>query len=579
MNSINETTHPTTRYALEAVNGQRVVGRMERLACQRHLENLARQDDPAFPWVFDETKANKIFHWFSFCKHVEGPLAGQPIILEPFQLFDLGSIFGWVSKETGYRRFEKALIEEARKNGKSTIMSGVTLYMMCGDGEQSPKVYCAAVDKDQARIVFDSAKNMAIKSPDIRKRLRIRQLEVGHISRGGRMLPLSRETQNKDGLNPSCAVIDEYHAHKTSEIYDLIWTAWGQRSQALMLIITTAGVDAEKSPCFAEYKMCKQIVEGQIPNDRYFVMIRELDPDDDEHDPANWIKSNPLRAATPEGLAKMQEQHDEVFNSKNPSKIRAFRIKILNKWVYDSDAGYIGEYLKKWNELAVSRDEFNKLTEGLSCIVGWDLSKRIDLTADGFVFQLPEPDGRVAVCARGFIPQEAVVRHEQTDRIPYREWEKDGWVFITPGDVTDYTALESHIHDVELEQSWKIHEIAFDPYNATHLANEMAADGYTCVEIRQGVRTLSEPTKLFRDLIAQGKIVHDGSPLLTWSLANAKEVQDNNQNIKLDKKSPMDTQRIDPLAAVINAMVRLPVLKDNPAKDISDEILADDWGM
>jgi phage terminase large subunit-like protein len=174
MSSITE-IHPCTQYALDVVAGRRVVGGYERKACQRHLNDLARQEDPTFPWRFDEEKANKIYRWFSYCKHVEGPLAGTPIELMPFQQFDLGVIFGWVDKETGYRRFEKAYIREARKNGKSTLMSGIGLYLMCGDGEESPKVYTAAVDREQARIVFDAAKAMANKSQDIRKRLRIRR--------------------------------------------------------------------------------------------------------------------------------------------------------------------------------------------------------------------------------------------------------------------------------------------------------------------------------------------------------------------------------------------------------------------
>ncbi len=576
---INAIVHPCTQYALDVVAGRRVTGHMEMLACQRHLDDLARRDDAAFPWIFDEEKANRIYDWFKYCRHTEGQLAGESIELLPFQQFDLGCIFGWVGKETGIRRFEKAYIQVARKNGKSTEMSGIGLFLMCGDGEESPKVYCAAVDREQARIVFDGAKRMAYKSQDIKKRLKIRQAEINHISRGGRMMPLSKETQNKDGLNPSGAIIDEYHAHKTSEIFDLIWTAWGHRSQALMMIISTAGMDANNSPCFREYQLCKQIIDpaSDIKNERYFVMIRELDPGDDEHDPANWIKANPLRAASPEGLAKLKDQHDEAFTSKDPSKIRTFRIKILNRWIYDSDASYMGEIMSEWDKLAVTPKEFAELTKGALCLVGLDLSKKIDLTGDGFIFALQ--DGRVAVTARGFIPEGAVVRHEQTDLIPYRDWAADGWVKITDGDVTDYDEIKTHVHDVELDYLWKVLEICYDPYNATHLANEMTKDGYVCVEIRQGVRTLSEPTKLFRELVAQGKIVHDGSPLLKWCVYNAKEVTDNNENIKITKKNVSDTNRVDLLTAILTGMVRLPALRDAGPVDISDEILNDEWGM
>lgn len=550
-----------TEYAREVVHGGRVVGRSEFLACKRHLDDLGRVGDEGWPWGYDQDRAERIYAWFEYCNHVEGPLAGQPIELLPFQRFDLGMIFGWVHKETGLRRFEKAYIQEARKNAKTTILAGVALYLMCGDGESSPNVYCAAVDRAQARILYKGAMAMAQRSPQIRKRLKIRDYGMSHISRGGEMRALSKDTKNKDGLNPSGAIIDEYHAHPTSEIYDLLWTAWGQRAQALMTIITTAGMGIENNPCHNEYVYGKQILQGLVGNDRYFVMIRELDEGDDEHDPANWIKANPLRAATAEGLARLQAQHDEVFGSRDVQKIRTFRVKILNRWLAGEANAYVDEdLLARWKELAISPEAFDKLTEGRQALSGADLSKKIDLTADGFVFALD--DGRVAVRAHGFIPQAALERHEKTDRVPYRDWAESGWLTVTPGDVTDYGFIRTHIADMELDHKWIVREFCFDPYNATHLATEMSGDGYVTVEIRQGSRTLSEPTKLLRELIAQGKVVHDGNPLLTWALANAVVEADSNENIKLSKKGRNDTQRIDPLAAVINAMVRLPALRE-----------------
>jgi phage terminase large subunit-like protein len=568
--------HPVTQYALDVVEGRRVAGQSERLACARHLADLALSESDGYPWVFDESKADKIFTWFSYCKHVEGPQAGKPIELEPFQEFDLGCIFGWVSRETGLRRFEKAYIQEARKNGKSTVMSGLALYLMCGDGEESPNVYCAAVDREQARIVYKSAMAMARKSPDISKRMKIRDYMISHVSRGGELKALSRDTHNKDGLNPSGAIIDEYHAHTTSEIYDLIWSAWGQRAQALMAIITTAGFETVENPCFKEYEYGKSILKGVIQNDRYFVVIRELDLKDDEHDPKTWIKANPLRASTPAGLAKIKEQHDEAFGSKDPAKIRNFRVKNLNVWVNETEDSYMGELMGKWAELEVSREAFLGMTKGLKCIVGGDLSKKIDLTADAFLFALD--DDRIAICAHGFMPENSVVMHEKTDKIPYRSWREDGWLTMTEGDVTDYEAVKTHIHDAELNYGWQVHEFCYDPYAATHLANDLQKDGYTIIEVRQGVRTLSEPTKLFREMVSQGRVVHDGSPLLTWCLGNAIIEQDSNENIKLTKKNASDTKRIDLASAVMDAMVRLPALRE-AGRDINSEILNGKWGM
>jgi len=337
----------------------------------------------------------------------------------------------------------------------------------------------------------------------------------------------------------------------------------------MMCIITTAGMDTE-SPCYKEYQYGKQILAGDVTNERYFVMIRELDPEDDEHDPANWIKANPLRASTVAGLNKLKEQHDEAFSSLDPAKIRTFRVKNLNRWIHGDEDSFMGEYMDRWDSLAVTDEEFAKLTKDRLDTVGVDLSKKIDLTAVGYSYILE--DGCIASSAHGFIPEEGVKRHEKTDRIPYRDYSRAGWVTATEGDVTDYRRVQTYIQDSELEGN-KIHEICFDPYAATQFANEMADLGYTMIEIRQGVKTLSEPTKLFRELVAQGKLIHDGNPLLKWCIGNAVQQTDSNENIKLTKKNKDASRRIDLLAALINAIVRIETLKEATAG------LPQDWGM
>ncbi|NMC30744.1 MAG: terminase large subunit [Pelolinea sp.] len=585
-----KTVHPCTQYALDVLDGKYIVGQSEKQACKRHLDDLKREGAKDFPWVFNEEKANRIYEFFHYCNHIEGDpeLVGRPIELVPFQKFYLGCIFGWVHKKTGYRRFEKAYIQLGRKNAKSTVESGIVLYLMIGDGEESPRVYCAAVDRQQARVVFDIAKSMAVQSPDISKRVKVQEARISHNVRGGVLMPLSKETKNKDAFNPSGAVIDEYHAHLDSKIYNLLSSARGHRAQYLIMIITTAGEDAENSPCFKEYEYCKQILSGAMTNEKYFVYICEMDKDDDEHDPKNWIKANPLLATLPNGIEALKQDHDEAFESKDPDKIRTFRIKRLNKWVYDSASGYIGELLPEWDKLSIlpvskstpeqRREAFMNLVDGMPCLFGADLAKRIDLVGAGFVFYLPEED-KIAVCAKGFLPASAVLKHERTDKIPYRDWINDGWVAMTEGNVTDYAAVVDYLEKTEEMAHLKVQEVAYDPYNATHLASELIREGRTCVEVRQGVVTLSEPTKLFRDYIAQGKVIHDGSPALKWCLANAKEVHDNNENIKLSKENKDDTRRIDLLAAIINAMVRLSVLKGNKFKDLSDAILSEEFGF
>lgn len=570
--------HPTHRYAVEIVSGLRPSCELEWLACERHLKDLQRQGTDGFPFVFDESRADRIFDWFErCCRHVRGPFSGELIQLQAFQKFDLGCIFGWVQEESGKRRFKKAFNERARGNVKSTEMSGIALYGMCGDCvyppggphlkryEESPEVECAAVDKTQAKRVWLDAQKMGEASPDIHKRLRIKRTYIEHASRGGWLRPLSKDTKNKDSGAPCIVIVDEYHAHPTSEIHDVLYSGFGKRLQSLMLIITTAGKDAENSPCKKEHDTLSKILRGEIPmNETYFVMIRELDKDDDPHDESKWVKANPIlqedNEYSQELRGQIRAEHDEAFNSGDPDKIREFLIKRVNRWQADSENKYMSGIMDKWKALAITRDEFLKLVHGRDCYTGLDLAKRTDLTANGHVFRLD--DGRFAVTAHGYMPEETATKHEHTDRVPYKDWAKDGWCTLTEGAVTDYRYIKSNIHDMEFDEKWNIFEICYDPYNATHFAQELQNEGYECIEIRQGPPTLSEPTKFFRELVLQGKVVHDGSPLLTWCLSNAIEVSDNNGNIKLSKKHKDDSQRIDLIAAIINAMVRAMLNED-----------------
>lgn len=588
--------HPVTSYALDAIEKKITVGTPERQACLRHLHDLARagqldlalakrvrkatrqpvpKNDPKFPWIFDEEQASFVaIEWFKQLRHTEGRFVGEPIELCRASVFDIGCVFGWTSRKphtaleradgrkVGVRRFRKAIIFMGRKNAKTTVLCGVSLYMMIGDKESNPKCYAAAVDKGQARELYDKAKLMAENSQYISSRLKIRDYKISHKTRGGSFTALSKETKNKDALNPSCAVIDEYHAHPTSQIYDLISSAKGQRLQPLMFIITTAGNDVQ-SPCFKELDYCREIVSGRVENDRYYVMIRELDEKDDEHEERNWAKANPLLCSTSEGMQEIREMHKEAFDSGIPEKVQTFRIKNLNRWIQgagDATQYMTEEMMKKWDECAVSRADFDLLTRGRLCLVGDDLSKKIDLTAHDYVFDLE--DGRIALSAHGFIPMAAVMEHEKTDKIPYRYYAEQGWLTITEGDVVDYRAVQNKTDADEASGLIRVHEICYDPYNATHYATEEHEKGRTTVEVAQTMRSLNEATKLFRELVMSGKLIHDGNPLLRAHVANAKIITDTKENIMVTKKYAGDTKRVDLLKAAQIALTRIQALRE-----------------
>lgn len=606
--------HPVTQYALDAVERKIIVGQTERSACLRHLYDLARagqldksiavrvrkatkkkvpKRDVHFQWMFDEDQATFVaITWFGYLRHVEGKLVGQPIELIPAHVFDVGCIFGWTSRKktitrangrkVGVRRFNKAFVTEGRKNAKTTRIAGISLYMLVGDQEDNPAIFTAAYDKKQARVCYNFAMRMAEKSPDIRKRLKIGKYEMNHLTRGGEMTAFSGETKNKDSFNPSCSVVDEYWSHPTSEIYDAFDMAQGQRLQPLIFIITTAGKDIE-SPCYKELEYCKSILDesvrdsgDRVMGDRYFVMVRELDKKDAESDPRNWIKANPLLCRTQEGLKEFADKYHEVMNSKIPEKIREFRTKKLNKWISGGrGVPYMDEdMLEKWDRLAVSREAFAELVRGKNSLVGVDLSKSIDLTACDFVFSLTDndlnildkygfefnPGIKLAITAHGFLPEDAVQRHEHTDKIPYRFWAEQGWLTITDGGVTDSRRIEDHIEDYEIEGDVHVFEVCVDPYQALSFTNSMISKGYSVSLIDQWMKKLSEPTKFLRELVMSGQLVHDGSPLLRSHVVNALQIMDSKENIMITKKNASDTKRVDLLAAGISAIQRFPAL-------------------
>ena len=592
--------HPVTEYARKVVNGayEGMVCKWEFLSCKRHLEDLERAGTDDFPYVFDATRADRIFKHFSLIPRLDVP--GKKIELEDWQQFDLGNVMGWVHRETGKRRYKKAYTRIPRGHAKTTIAAGLGNYVMLGDAiyppgcpeeaeyEMQPTINIVAVDRDQGKIARNDIADMASNTPAFRKRLVVKSTYIRHKTRGGAVIVFSKDVNNKDGGRPSLIITEEWHAHLTSDVHDIAVSGMGKKRQCLEFIITTAGKDAEAKPCYQDDLQYKQVLEGVLRQDDVFVMIREIDDGDNPHDKSCWAKANAFFRHDSEYARNLREevesQYKDAYGINNENKIREFLIKRMNRWQADSETRYMTtQMMDVWRSLQVSDDEYASLTQGLPEYVGADLSKKIDLTATGYVCQLK--DGRFAVDALGYMPEEGVTAHEKSDRVPYSAWIRDGWVKKTPGDVTDYHVILEEIKG--REQAGKtIEEFCYDPYQATHLAQDLAAHwedkfgeevaAQKVVEIRQGYATLSEPTKLFRELVLQKRIVHRGNPLLMWCLANAVETTDENANIRLSKKNASDNRRIDAAAAVINAFVRASQRQEI---DLNEVVGAEDWGF
>ena len=568
-----------TRYSHNCIKDTAHVCQKHRWACERFLRDVQRAGTKEFPYVFDEEKAQRFFNWAHLHQHTKGVLAGEPIDFAPIQRFIFGNVYGWVHQDTGLRRFRRAYWQVARKNAKSQSLAIVGDYELMALGEPMSEVYIGATKTLQAKIIYNEIVAMLKRCPLLKDKWHESYGVIRHPKSDSILRALSKDDgKTGDGLNPQCGLIDEYHAHPTDEILEVINTGMVARRQPLLFIITTAGNNFG-GPCYrVEYPLVEKILNPAIDFDvvDYFCMVNELDRDDEGNlidDVKNedcWVKANPIAAAYPEGLANIRSKLDSAIES--PEKMESFLTKNMDLWVNQSAMSYID--MAKWKERGAIT-ELPVDPYGYDVYVGVDLSRRIDLTAAALVMPLDD-DGttKYLVRAHGFIPEETIAAHEKTDKIPYRAWARAGYLTITPGDVVDYRFISTWIQEQVDTLGVNLREVCYDPYNATHFAQELDAQGIMTVEVRQGMRTLSEPTKAFREEAYRDNILHEANPLLDWAISNAVTKRDHNENIMLDKEK--STNRIDPIAAVINAFSRAHVMAE---EDLSDYVLSDEFSL
>ncbi|MBG0962239.1 terminase large subunit [Bacillus sp. SRB1LM] len=535
------------QYVYDISDGNILACKKHQWACERFLRDLERTQEDECPFYFDIEQLYDFYEWCKQFKHFKGVLAGQYIELTDFQLFVAANIFCFLIKATNNRRFLRVFIELARKNAKSQFLALIASYITFLSDQQE-ECYIAGWDRQQSSLVYNDILKQLGACDMLSKKYKDSYGKITHIKSGSTITPLSKEAKKTgDGTNPSLGIVDEYHAHDTSEIYDVIDSGMGARENTLMFIITTAGFNIN-GPCYKEYKYCSRILDPNdlgVENDEYFVVICELDKDDDIKDETNWIKANPIVATYEAGMKKLRSDLKVALD--NPEKMRSFLTKRMNIWVNRKENGYMD--MSRWNKC----DGVIELSElkGMECTVGADLSAKIDLTSVDFEFK---KDDNYIVISHSFIPEDTLDEKMKTDKVPYDIWAQQGWITVTPGSVVDYNFVKEYIKTMESDNDFKIKEICADPWNATQFMQDMEAEGYVVVEIRQGMATLSGPTKDFREQVYQKKIIHNNNPVLNWAIGNAVTKQDANENIMLDKSKA--TERIDPIAAVINSHVR-----------------------
>lgn len=400
-------------YIGEVVNSRILACKWVQLACERSIEDMKRSRTAAFPYRFDVDRANKVCAFVELLPHVKGSRwAGDPIRLQPWQSFILGSVFGWVRKKNGLRRFRTAYIEVPRKNGKSSIGSAVALYMLTEDGEPGAEVYSAATTRDQAKVVFGDAQQMARMTPELREHygLSVNAHNLNVIATGSKFEALSAEAGTLDGLNTHCALIDELHAHRTRGVFDIIESSTAARAQPLLWMITSAGSD-RAGICFEQRSYVAKLLDRVIEDESYFGIIYTIDDGDNWTDEESWKKANPNYGISiyPDDVKRLAQKAMQLPNAQNN-----FLTKRLNIWVSSHSAWLNMRALEKCFDPNLSLDDF----AGEQCVIGMDLATRTDICALAIVFR--KGDDYFAF-ARYYVPEETI---QNSGNSQYSGWRR-----------------------------------------------------------------------------------------------------------------------------------------------------------
>jgi phage terminase large subunit-like protein len=564
-----------TKFAKANVKNKKDFGEDARLAFKRHIDDLTRSEknDPTFPYRFDEAKAEDIIELANKLTIAEGE-GNEQFTCAGFQEFILGSLFGWVHKETGKRRFTDSYVQVARQQGKSVLNAILGIKCCNFDNYNYGQIYCTATKADQARIVLKEIIKFINADNDLKELFDIKDYKseiTGKIT-STVIRALGRDTHTIDGFRPYLGIVDEYHAHKDNQMYKLLKGGTRKLKQSLISVITTAGFNLN-APCYDLYKYCRRVLRGIDVNERQFIYIAQMDEKDDIWDPANWIKCCPLTGKDPELVAAMQEDARKA-QSMGGAELRDFLTKALNIWVTNAETAFLD--LAEWEKCGSERDLRDFI--GKQVIVGLDLSSGGDLTSYCLEFPYEDEetgDRRYFLHSQSFIPRHRLQEHmDLEDNAPYVIWQKQGLLTVTTaagGIKTDYKAILSSLHDIVDKYQLDVMAIGYDPHNASAFLLDLEDFGCDLIEIKQSARSLNDATVDFQlEVKAHNMEYNKGNVLLTRSMNDAIISEPNSfGEIKIDKM--LQKNRIDPCDAAICAH-KIAMGADLETVDINDAV-------
>jgi phage terminase large subunit-like protein len=548
-------------YVRRVVDGEEAAGALEIAACRRLLNDLERAGTEAFPYVLDHAAGHRACVFIELLPHIKGEWAKpvyvegrfkySTIKLEPWQVFAEYQLFGWKHMTTGLRRFRRSYEEIARKNAKSTRAAARQLYLVAADGEPGAHCYSAATTGEQAREVFDVARNMALRVPEFLTRfgVTVGKHDITLPETACSFKPLNAEGSTLDGLNIHGAVVDEVHAHKTRDVWDVIDTASGARSQPLISAITTAGSD-RSGICYELRDYSIKVLQGVSDDETWFAVIYTIDDGDVWHDPAVWRKANPNLGISVK-LDDMEAKCNRALVQ--PSAINNFLTKHLNVWV-SADSQWMNMIAWEKCSRALNLDDF----DGERCWIGMDLAEKRDFAALVLVFQRGD---RFVFFPRLYLNEDAI---EQSGNAHLQGWARAGHVVVTDGNVTDFDVIA---HDLRSYcNRFDVQEIPFDPAMSRYFATKLVEEGLPLVEVRQAPMFFTQPLIMVENLVLEQKLEFDGNPVFTWMISNVEVSVSKFSGLKHPTKS-REENKIDGPVAMLMALGRAMLNENNDHSD------------
>lgn len=542
------------QYADDILTGKIPACKYVKQACQRFGKMLERWETIGDIYL-DVAEVERWLKKITQFPHIKGKLAGTLFDPKPFQVFIVANIIGWKRTDTGKRLFREAYIAVPRKNGKSFMMAPLAIGFLCWDQytdpsgkvitEKGAEVFCGATSKDQARKVFEPAKDIIESTPDLQSKYRLETFKssIVSISSKGKLQPL--KAKPADGDFPSAVINDEYHEHTSNDLVETMRRGMLAREQGIIIHITTAGDDLG-GPCFEKHQEIIDILAGTIEDDSIFGIIYTID------DPEQWDTIEAFKTANPNWeLMDLVAVEQDINQAKRSARMQnSYKTKNLNIWVGSKEAYFNILSVQKCRHKSLELKNF----VGNDAFIGLDLNTKEDIASVGIIIP-PQNSNKWTAFCKHYLPEETIKNNRA-----YQGWYKKGWLTKTPGERTDYSYIEQDIMD--LCKMLNVQEIPYDPYNATNTSIRLMDEGLPMVEYAQNMKNLSEPTKEFETVIAQNKIQFTMDPVLFWMFGNVVVWRDQMNNVKPVKENKNSKKKIDGVVALIIAFARAWIVKE-----------------